>query len=149
MLFALLGSYLFENLKVYPYYLTYFNQIAGGPSGGYRYVVDSNIDWGQDLKRLADWVEKNDIKKINFDYFGWADQSYYLGNNFNWIWRGRYKNVDDFLKDNPNGGYIAVSASFYMGSFENPETSYAWLDSYEKVTTIGNSIFVWYIPPTN
>jgi len=149
LLFALLGSYLFENLKVYPYYLTYFNQIAGGPSGGYRYVVDSNIDWGQDLKRLADWVEKNDIKKINFDYFGWADQSYYLGNNFNWIWRGRYKNVDDFLKDNPNGGYIAVSASFYMGSFENPETSYAWLDSYEKVTTIGNSIFVWYIPPTN
>src|SRR3989344_7000616 len=44
-LLILFGWYLIENLRVYPYYLTYFNQIAGGPSGGYRYVVDSNLDW--------------------------------------------------------------------------------------------------------
>src|SRR3989344_2273791 len=159
LLTTLFGWYLCENLKIYPYYLTYFNQVAllrlpwiaeeqaGYIPGGHNYVVDSNLDWGQDLKRLAWWVEKNDIKKINFDYFGWADQSYYLGNNFNWIWRGRYASAEDFLRENPNGGYIAVSASFYMGSLEDPETSYTWLENYELVTTIGNSIFVWYIPP--
>lgn len=147
ILSTLLGWYLYENLSVYPYYLTYFNQVAGGPSGGYRYVVDSNLDWGQDLKRLADWAKENNIKKINFDYFGWADQSYYLGDNFNWISAGRYKNTDDFLKENPEGGHIAVSASYYMGSREKPETSYAWLDDYKPITIIGNSIFVWYISP--
>jgi len=146
-LFALLGWYSYENLSVYPYYLTYFNQVAGGPSGGYRYVVDSNLDWGQDLKRLADWVKENDIKKISLDYFGWADQTYYIKEGLVWIRAGQYKSVDDFLIDNPEGGYIAVSASFFMGSREKPETSYAWLDNYKPITVIGNSIFVWYISP--
>jgi len=147
LLASLLGWYLYENLAVYPYYLTYFNQVAGGPSGGYRYVVDSNLDWGQDLKRLADWVDKNNIKNINFDYFGWADQSYYLGDNFRWLSAGRYNSERDFLAENPDGGYLAVSASFYMGSREKLETSYAWLDNFKPLTIIGNSIFVWYIAP--
>lgn len=141
----LLGWYLFENLKVFPYYLTYFNQVAGGPKGGYLYVVDSNVDWGQDAKRLADWVNANKITKISLDYFGWADAGYYLGNKYDWINAGRYKNAREFLADNPGGGYIAVSKSFFMGSMGNPEASYAWLDSYKPVADIGNSIFVWKI----
>lgn len=146
-LFTLFGWYLFENLNVFPYYLTYFNQTVGGPKNGYLYVVDSNVDWGQDAKRLADWVDKNKITKISFDYFGWADASYYLGNKYVWINAGRYKNAREFLRDNPGGGYIAVSKSFFMGSMGNPETSYAWLDSYTPVADIGNSIFVWHITP--
>ncbi|MBI2062596.1 MAG: glycosyltransferase family 39 protein [Candidatus Yanofskybacteria bacterium] len=144
-LFALFGWYLFENLRVYPYYLTYFNQVAGGPKGGYLYVVDSNVDWGQDLKRLADWVNENRIPKISLDYFGWADAGYYLGDKYIWINAGRYKNAREFLADNPVGGYIAVSKSFFMGSREKLETSYAWLDAYTPVADIGNSIFVWHI----
>ncbi len=54
---GLLGWYVYENLNVFPYYLTYFNQVVGGPSNGYKYVVDSNLDWGQDLVRLSDWVK--------------------------------------------------------------------------------------------
>ncbi len=151
LLTTLFGWYLYENLSVYPYYLTYFNQVAGGPSGGYRYVVDSNLDWGQDLKRLTDWVENppagGNINKISLDYFGWSDQTYFLKEKLVWISSGKYKNANEFLLDNPDGGYIAVSASFYMGSFEKPETSYAWLENYKPVTVIGNSIFVWYISP--
>lgn len=143
----LFGWYLYENLNVYPFYLTYFNQIVGGPSGGHLYVVDSNLDWGQDLKRLSDWVDKNNIQKISLDYFGWSDQTYYLKDKLVWIWAGKYNNEQSFLDDNPNGGYIAVSATFYMGSREKPETSYAWLENYKPVAIIGNSIFVWYIPP--
>ncbi|OGN01695.1 MAG: hypothetical protein A3G51_03140 [Candidatus Yanofskybacteria bacterium RIFCSPLOWO2_12_FULL_43_11b] len=142
---VLLGWYLFENLNVFPHYLTYFNQAAGGPKGGYLYAVDSNVDWGQDAKRLADWVDKNKITKISLDYFGWADAGFYLGSKYVWINAGRYKNAREFLADNPGGGYIAVSKSFFMGSREKPETSYAWLDSCKPVADIGNSIFVWHI----
>jgi len=145
LLSAFLGWYLYENLNVYPYYLTYFNQTVGGPQGGYKYVVDSNVDWGQDAKRLADWVNANKIQKISLDYFGWADAGYYLGNKYVWINAGRYKNAREFLADNPGGGYIAVSKSFYMGSREKEETSYAWLDAYQPIADIGNSIFVWHI----
>src|SRR3989344_3567537 len=44
VLAGLLGWYVYENLNVFPYYITYFNQTVGGPSGGYKYVVDSNLD---------------------------------------------------------------------------------------------------------
>ena len=141
----LLGWYIVDTIRVHPHYLAYFNQIAGGPSGGYRYVVDSNLDWGQDLKRLAMWVEENNIDKINLDYFGWAEQSYYLKDKLVWIHAGTYKDARDFLAQNPAGGYIAISASFYMGSREDPVNNYIWLDAYEPIATIGNSIFVWHI----
>ena len=133
-----------ETLMVFPYYLTYFNQLAGGPTGGHRYVVDSNLDWGQDLKRLADWVSVNNIEKISLDYFGWADQTYYLGNKLVWIRNGQYKNAMDFLRHNPSGGYIAVSATYYQQSIVS-DKNYLWLTKYQPVTVIGNSIFVWNI----
>jgi len=37
---------------VYPHYLAFFNQSIGGPHNGYKWLADSNIDWGQDLKLL-------------------------------------------------------------------------------------------------
>ena len=147
LLIALLGWYVYETVSVHPYYLTYFNQVAGGPSGGHLYAVDSNLDWGQDLKRLSTWVEENDIDEIHLDYFGWADQGYYLKDKLVWINAGTYKDTQDFLAKNPGGGYIAVSASFYMGSRGDPVNNYIWLDIYEPVATIGNSIFVWEIRP--
>lgn len=140
---GLLGWYVFETVHIHPFYLTYFNQVAGGPSGGHRLVVDSNLDWGQDLKRLAHWVEDNNVKNIHLDYFGWADQSYYLGSNFIWTRSTDFKSKEDFLRANPDGGYLAVSASFYMGTRGEPDKGYAWLDEFEPVTVIGNSIFVW------
>ncbi len=147
ILASLLGWYLYENLSVYPYYLTYFNQFAGGSAGGYRYVVDSNLDWGQDAKRLSEWVDANNIQKIHLDYFGWADAGYYLKNKYIWMSSSQFKNASDFLKAEPNGGYIAVSASFLMGSRGDMNANYIWLDDYKPVTVIGNSIFVWYISP--
>ncbi|MEZ4590126.1 MAG: phospholipid carrier-dependent glycosyltransferase [Chloroflexota bacterium] len=36
------------------HYLAFFNVLAGGPDGGWRYLVDSNIDWGQDLGGLKE-----------------------------------------------------------------------------------------------
>lgn len=52
----LLGWHAAEALLVFPHYLAYFNQIAGGPPGGYRWLRDSNVDWGQDLKGVAEYL---------------------------------------------------------------------------------------------
>jgi len=146
---VLLAWYAFENIRIFPNYLTYFNQIAGGPAGGYRYVTDSNLDWGQDLKRLSQFVEQEDIPKIELDYFGWADPSYYLGYKYTYISSNYYRNAQDFIRRNHSNGWIAVSATFLQGSIgtaEKPEPiNYNWLKSYEPVKVVGNSIFVWHI----
>ncbi|KKW01456.1 MAG: hypothetical protein A3A26_01705 [Candidatus Zambryskibacteria bacterium RIFCSPLOWO2_01_FULL_47_14] len=144
LLILLLVWYFLESVFVYPYYLAYFNQFAGGPSGGHRYVVDSNLDWGQDLWRLADFVRDNKIQNISLDYFGWAEQSYYLGSKFKWVTSGQYPSKEQFLKDNPGGGWLAVSATYFQQDVAGPNKYYAWLDVVPR-DSVGHSIFVWHV----
>ena len=46
-------------LLAFPNYLAYFNRLAGGSSEGYRHLVDSSLDWGQELPNLKKWLDKN------------------------------------------------------------------------------------------
>jgi hypothetical protein len=41
---------------IYPYYLEYFNELAGGPSNGYKYLLGSNLNWGQDEFLVQDYI---------------------------------------------------------------------------------------------
>jgi hypothetical protein len=54
----------------YPRGLAYFNEWAGGPDRGWRYLADSNIDWGQDLPLLAKYAAEHKGERINVAYFG-------------------------------------------------------------------------------
>ena len=75
---VLLGAwYGFGTLRTHPHHLAYFNEIAGGPANGYRRLVDSNLDWGQDLKRLAAWWRAAGAPPLKLSYFGSADPAYY------------------------------------------------------------------------
>ena len=130
---AMLAFYTISSVTTYPHFLAYFNEFAGGPNGGARYIVDSNLDWGQDLRRLKKFVEKNNIDKIKVDYFGGGDVKYYLGDRAE-IWHA---------DNGPATGWIAVSATFLQTSRAYPWASYAWLDQYEPVKKIGYSIFVY------
>ena len=60
-----------------PHHLAYFNEVAGGPKGGVNWLVDSNLDWGQDLKRLQDYAERHGVESLRLLYFGTAEPSYY------------------------------------------------------------------------
>lgn len=143
---VLLAWYVSSSLSVYPFYLTHFNEIAGGPANGYKYAVDSNLDWGQDLKRLKKWTEENGIEKIYIDYFGGGDAQYYFGEKYQ-PWQ-RDWNPEKIERDS----YLAVSASTLQGGrakavsgFDQPADFYKWLNDYQTVAVIGNSIFVYYI----
>lgn len=65
------------NLWNYPHYLSYFNVLIGGPSRGHLYLADSNIDWGQDLKRLARYARRHPNENIKLAYFGSANPAKY------------------------------------------------------------------------
>jgi hypothetical protein len=134
-------------IKIYPHFLAYFNEIAGGPDRGYIYTVDSNLDWGQDLKRLKEWVEENKIEKIYVDYFGGGDSKYYLKEKFEPWWGTKNP------KELPSGSYLAVSASLIQGGrgmpvpgFSQSWGYYRWLYQYEPpIAKIGYSIFIYHI----
>ncbi len=142
----LLAWGVFAQARVWPAYLSYFNELAGGPSRGREIVTDSNLDWGQDLKRLSQFVDANGIQTIQLDYFGWADPQYYMPGRFITIHDSSYTDARDFLKRNPNGGWIAVSATYFEHSISRENAlGYRWLNAYTPVASIGNSILVWYI----
>jgi len=124
--------YLIGTLKVYPHYLAYFNEIAGGPKNGYKYLVDSNLDWGQDLKLLKKYLDKNGISEINLAYFGTADPGYY---------KMRYQKLEPFHKV---AGWTAVSATYLQG-VHTAKGGYDWLKEYKPQACIGYSIFVYNI----
>ncbi|MBI4132217.1 MAG: glycosyltransferase family 39 protein [Candidatus Sungbacteria bacterium] len=158
-----------STIAAYPYYLSYYNFIAplvvrtvgaaapterrslpltgqGGTMEGYRVAVDSNYDWGQDLKRLVSYTEANGIKKMRMDYFGGGSPSYYLGEKFEPWWSAKgYP---------PGGGWFAVSATFQMGAYgtpvkgflRRPEDSYEWLKPFRPVARAGTSIFIYRLP---
>lgn len=77
LMLVLAAWYAIGTLRVHPHYLAYFNELAGGPRNGYRMLVDSNLDWGQDLKGLKAWMDARGVSHIKLSYFGSADPAYY------------------------------------------------------------------------
>jgi 4-amino-4-deoxy-L-arabinose transferase-like glycosyltransferase len=66
-----------ESVSVRPHYLAYFNQIVGGPANGWRHLVDSSLDWGQDLPGLKRWLDDNARgEPVYLAYFGTGDPAY-------------------------------------------------------------------------
>jgi hypothetical protein len=64
-------------LFIYPHYLAYFNEAVGGPANGYKYLVDSYLDWGQDLPGLKEYMDEQRLQSINLGYFGSGDPAHY------------------------------------------------------------------------
>jgi hypothetical protein len=71
---AMLLWFVGESLAIRPHYLAYFNQLAGGPRNGWRQLVDSSLDWGQDLPGLKRWLDGNGLPSdgipVYLSYFG-------------------------------------------------------------------------------
>jgi hypothetical protein len=71
-----------EGIWYWPHYLAYFNILAGGPRHAYRHLVDSSLDWSQDLKGLKRWLDEHpadasDTQRLYFSFFGSAPPEYY------------------------------------------------------------------------
>jgi hypothetical protein len=63
-----------ESLRARPYYLAYFNELAGDPDTTHRLFIDSTLDWGQDLPGLRQWLDAHARgEKIFLSYFGAGD----------------------------------------------------------------------------
>ncbi|MFA6098504.1 MAG: glycosyltransferase family 39 protein [Patescibacteria group bacterium] len=130
---AFLVYYFFTSILIYPNYLAYFNEISGGPGNGPKYLVDSNIDWGQDAKKLKKYMTVNNINHVCLSYFGQADLEYYkidfryLPTVFD---RSGIKNIDCV---------VAISVT----SLLSKEREYGWLLDYQPIDKIGYSIYVY------
>ncbi|KKQ23309.1 MAG: Glycosyl transferase family 39 [Candidatus Wolfebacteria bacterium GW2011_GWC1_37_10] len=149
MLTLLLIWYLLETLTVSPHFLSYFNQLGGGLWGGYKYVTDSNYDWGQDLKYLENFVNENKIQRIAVDYFGGGSARYYFGQKAEY-WGSSRGNPSDY-----GINWIAISVNslqgatgkLHEGQLRDPKDEYRWLQKIKNIhnpdAKAGTSIFIY------
>ncbi|HET8774937.1 MAG TPA: hypothetical protein VFP80_14140, partial [Thermoanaerobaculia bacterium] len=120
----------------HPDHLAYFNVTAGrDPS---RILLDSNLDWGQDLLRLEKTCKERGIGELSIAYFGSADLSrHHLP---------RLTRLRPFV---PATGWIAISEMHLkdLGARNRPRGAYDWLLRYEPVERVGKSILLYRVQP--
>jgi len=114
--------------RAWPDYLPYFNEAVRHPE---RVLVDSDLDWGQDLHRLEVRVAELGIGHLSLAYRGTAD-----------LRRERLPQVYVLPPRERVTGWVAVSQ---LARTRNP-SDYGWLDAYTPVERIGKTIDLYYIP---
>jgi hypothetical protein len=133
---GLMGWYALSTLAAAPDYLSYCNELVGGAKQGYKWFVDSDYDWGQDLKGLGKYVNSYQIPVIKLAYFGTGIPEYYGIPAIPLQEPGACQ---------PTDGVIAVSATYLQGLYIQNSQCYDWLKRYEPLERIGNSVFVYAI----
>ncbi|MFC1742711.1 ArnT family glycosyltransferase [Candidatus Riflebacteria bacterium] len=96
--------YSYGTIMSYPHYLSYFNEFIGS-ANGHHFLSDSNLDWGQDLKRLSIWVKQKGINKINLLHPGRIDLRYYFGNRYKLCFQP---------EDIPQKGYFVAGLHYLL-----------------------------------
>lgn len=132
-----------EALRTWPHQLAYLNAAVGGSRAGPRVTDESNVDWGQELPRLAAWQREHmrQDETLRLYYFGSAEPAAY---------GVRAERFDPADVVGPRPGVYAISAHYlaYFRKLEALEGADAdWLDKYEPVARIGHSIYVYRFGP--
>lgn len=114
----------------HPDHLPYFNELVRNPD---RVLVESDLDWGQDLHRLAGVLEEEGIEDVQLAYFGTADP--------------QRMGIEGFRTLEPEAssqGWIAISRTLLK-----LKPGYAWLDQRTPERVAGKSIEIHIVPERN
>lgn len=130
--------------RTHPHYLAYFSELAGGPANGYKLLVDSNLDWGQDVKALAAHLRSRGNPPIVFSYFGVArPESYGIDYLPLGVFFGSQLTGTGVKACSMKEVLLAVSATNLQGVYYPDKESFSWLKTRTPVFNAGFSIFLY------
>lgn len=128
---ALVAGQAASTLRAYPDFLARFNALAGREPD--RILVDSNLDWGQDLRRLADTLAAHRVSSVTLFYFGTTP-----------VGALRLADTVRLGGTAPATGWVAVSRTYLRGVYADCAT---WLRSHRPIARIGHSMLLYRILP--
>jgi hypothetical protein len=157
----LLGWSLASSMLVFPHAMSYFNEAAGGPEMGSTHLNDSNVDWGQDLLYLREWlVAHPEAHPLGLAYYNYFDPRV-VGIEFQLPPPARPLGMavdpDRDAQFGPRPGYYAVSVNFLIGTkFLAPDgrggvlpiedrNHFRYFNAFRPIARAGYSIHIYHI----
>jgi Dolichyl-phosphate-mannose-protein mannosyltransferase len=134
-----------SSLRVAPHQLAYFNELVGGPNRGHRYLLDSNLDWGQDLKAVKAYMEREKVPIIYLSYFGTAPPSYY-GIRYQFVpgtWPLEWPGPMERVPAETQRKLLAISVNNLQDLAKPSYPLFQWLRQREPIAKLGYSIFIY------
>jgi hypothetical protein len=144
--YVLLAWLVASSLLIAPHYLAYFNELAGGPSGGHRYLVDSNLDWGQSFKALRAYLDEEGIDEVYLSYYTYTDPALY-GIRYRPI--APAPDAPPILpaRFDPAPGVYVIGATNLQGVMVADEDTYDCFRHPEPIARPGFALFVYRVAP--
>jgi hypothetical protein len=137
--------YVAGSVMIAPHYLTYFTELAGGARGGARYFVDSNLDWGQELIGLRNYLARHGIERVYLSYFGTANPVAY-GVPCVLLPSREVPMRTEELSQPPKPGYYAISVTNLKVAVPGHAAGYyRYFSEREPLARIGNAIYLYEI----
>ncbi|MFP3940479.1 MAG: glycosyltransferase family 39 protein [Thermoanaerobaculia bacterium] len=128
-------------LAAWPDYIPYFHRLAGGARGGPSWLHGANLDWGQDLGRLAPWLRDRGIGRVRLLYFGAGVPEAYG------VLREPMLPSDWW--ESPRPGDYVVSAQYLVRGLHQARQTGAptdWLRRYEPSGVLGGTLYLFRFP---
>lgn len=140
---ALALWYIVGTVALFPNYLTFFNELVGGPKNGYKYLVDSNLDWGQSLIELRAYIARNHLGRINLSATGYVNPAVY-GIVYDPL--PPMQNPQPVVHFDPKPGRYYIGAhNLQIGSPIDHDV-FGWFREREPNEWIANAILVYDVP---
>jgi 4-amino-4-deoxy-L-arabinose transferase-like glycosyltransferase len=146
-----LAGYAGITLALFPWYLAYFNLFAGGVQGGYRFLVDSNLDWGQTWKALRLYLDEHDISEFGLSQYTINDPHAY---GLDYIPLPPWPAAPPVLprRFNPASGVYAISTTTLQGVVVADPEMFDFFRRIEPEARVGHAMFVYEVaarPPAD
>jgi Dolichyl-phosphate-mannose-protein mannosyltransferase len=134
-------SQLISVVPLFPHYLAYANEIFGGPGNLHHYLVDSNIDWGQDFSRLKKYMIEHGVQDLRLSAFSGLPVSNF-GINYQAV-TACYEMEQPTTLAYDSVQLFAISITVREGGCTGDVRRFAWLKSRLPVAVLGYSIYIY------
>jgi len=138
--------YVIGTIRMFPHYLAYFNELAGGPDNGYHFLVDSNLDWGQSLVDLKAYVDQRGVPRASVSQYTYTDPAWY-GIAYRALAPMRGAPPVFPSRFDPAPGTYVIGATTLQGVMMAEPDNYEWFRHRQPTARLGHALFVYDVQP--
>jgi hypothetical protein len=145
LVLLLLGSSVASSVWVFPHSHAYFNSLVGGPIHGHDHLLDSNIDWGQDILLVSNWARDHPDKPLDSMAYSldWLIDNAVLGLPAEEPPKGYPEGLVVTDEDQANFGPQPGRYAVFVRPLREADQRYAYFRAFEPTEILGYTVHIY------